>query len=85
MTHDPDLTPEGIRTLRERLGLTQAQFAERLGCSAQAVSFWERGTRSPTGLYARAVRELLAEVEGAEEEVMPPSPPGPGGAGPARR
>jgi DNA-binding transcriptional regulator YiaG len=84
MTLVTELTPAGIRELREQLGLTQAQFAERLGCSTQAVSFWERGTRSPTGLYAKAVRELLAEVEGTRE-IMPPTPPGPGGAGPAPR
>jgi len=57
-----DLTPAMIRALRHRLGLTQAALAAQLGCSTQAVSFWERGTRTPTGLYAHAVRRLLAEA-----------------------
>jgi len=59
---DEDLTPDAIRALRHRLGLTQAELAARLSCSTQAVSFWERGTRRPTGLYAHAVRRLLAET-----------------------
>ncbi len=56
------LTPEVILQFRVRLDLTQAQYAERLGCSTQAVSFWERGTRTPTGLYAQAIRRLMAEA-----------------------
>ncbi|MDQ3692644.1 MAG: helix-turn-helix domain-containing protein [Chloroflexota bacterium] len=60
MTDQP-LTPELIRSLRRQLGLTQSEFAQRLGVSMQAVSFWERGTRTPTGLYARAIRSLLRD------------------------
>jgi len=64
-----------IRALRRRLGLTQAAFAALVGCSAQAVSFWERGTRAPTGLYARAVRRLLAEADAAGAPPATPAPP----------
>lgn len=68
-------TPAAIRALRRRLGLTQAAFAARLGCSTQAVSFWERGTRAPTGLYALAVRRLLEEANaGAAEPTADPAP-----------
>ncbi len=71
---DPILTPASIKQLRTTLGLTQAQLAARLGCSVQAVSYWERGTRTPTGLYAHAVRQLLAEMSALTE---PPSDPPP--------
>jgi DNA-binding transcriptional regulator YiaG len=57
------LTADTIRSARQRLGLTQLQFAARIGCSVLAVSFWERGTRSPTGLYARAVQQLVDEAD----------------------
>lgn len=67
------LTPEIIQAARRRLGLTQAEFAERIGCSALAVSFWERGTRAPTGLYARAVQALVDEANA--QEAITPRPP----------
>jgi DNA-binding transcriptional regulator YiaG len=42
------MTPDAIRELRESLGLTQTQFARRLGITRQAtVSEWERGERRP--------------------------------------
>ena len=72
-----DLTPETIRNARQALGLTQEQFAERIGCSALAVSFWERGTRTPTGLYAKAVRELVAEAAAVHSELITTPPPAP--------
>jgi DNA-binding transcriptional regulator YiaG len=73
------LTADTIRAARHRLGLTQLQFAERIGCSALAVSFWERGTRSPTGLYAKAVQHLVNEanalpVDAATDPAITPAP-----------
>ena len=38
---NPDFTPQRIKTLRTRLGLTQAEFGARLGISQKAVSAWE--------------------------------------------
>lgn len=32
---------------RKRLGWTQEQVAEKIGCSQQAVCYWERGLNSP--------------------------------------
>ncbi len=58
-----DLTPEAIRALRARLGLTQPQFAARIGCDAITVSRWENGWRRPQGLYARELRRLMDETE----------------------
>jgi DNA-binding transcriptional regulator YiaG len=76
-----DVSPTAIRIARQRLGLTQVQLAERIGCTPIAVSYWERGTRTPTGLYARAVQAILAEAETAPEArevetIMPPPPSG---------
>jgi len=43
-----DWTAERIRLIRERCGLTQEQFAERVGCSQQRVSEWETGAAAPS-------------------------------------
>src|SRR5262245_49499771 len=36
-----------LRQLRLEQSLTQGQLAERVGCTWEAVSRWERGTREP--------------------------------------
>jgi DNA-binding transcriptional regulator YiaG len=61
-------TPSEIIDLRRRLGLNQTAFAALIGCTQAAVSRWEDGIRSPTGLYARAVTDLLARPDGVSEE-----------------
>ena len=43
------LTPEEIRTLREREGASQAVFARYLNVSKNLVSDWERGVKRPGG------------------------------------
>ena len=43
------LRPIDIRVLRQSLGLTQAQFAARLGFSVATLRHWERGDRTPKG------------------------------------
>jgi DNA-binding transcriptional regulator YiaG len=39
------MDPDEARRLRERLGLTQAQIAERLGVTTVAVWRWEKGVK----------------------------------------
>ena len=41
-------SPGYITTLREALGLTQKELAERLGVDKMSVSRWERGTVRPS-------------------------------------
>ncbi len=43
------LTPEEIRSLREREGASQAVFARYLNVTAGLVSQWERGEKHPQG------------------------------------
>jgi transcriptional regulator with XRE-family HTH domain len=50
-----------IRALREGLGLSQAEFAARLGVTKQAVSRWETGLSEPS--VAHLVK--LVNVTGA--------------------
>ncbi|MCK6473998.1 MAG: helix-turn-helix domain-containing protein [Planctomycetes bacterium] len=44
-----------LRTIRERLGLTQAFAAKTLGVSPPRISEWERGVRTPKPLTQEAI------------------------------
>lgn len=74
-TQEGLLQPEEIRTLRERLGLSQAAFEALLGVGPKTVVRWERGTvfqNAATDALLRVidrfpeVAEFLAELNGAE-------------------
>lgn len=78
------LTPEAIKRLRARLGLTQVQLAALLGVTGPAVAQWEMGTSEPRGsnraalvalrkLGRREVRRMLGASGGAPR--IAPKPP----------
>ncbi len=52
-----------VRSIREKLGLTQADFADSLGVSVGAVRSWEKGKRAPRG-PARRLIELSRDRPG---------------------
>ena len=54
---DP-LTPNEIRAIRKRLGLTWQQFAELLGVSVSTVGGWENGRHRPRPLSLRMLRNI---------------------------
>ena len=56
--------PSRVVGLRERLGLTQEAFAERLGVRIETVNRWERCVSTPTGLSKRALDRLEKESRG---------------------
>ena len=60
------MTGEELHRIRERLGLTQAQLAERLGVHWNSVARWERNEMSIRETAARLVR-LLAKMEGTRK------------------
>ena len=45
----PPPSPEQVRALRAKLGLTQAQFARRFGFTLDTVQQYEQGRRRPSG------------------------------------
>ena len=47
-----------IRQLRERLHLTQEQFAHELAVTVSTVNRWENAHAAPSGLAWRAIQEL---------------------------
>jgi DNA-binding transcriptional regulator YiaG len=55
-------TAAHVAALRERLGLSQAAFARRLGVRQQTVSEWETGRYSPRGASAMVLRMVAEEA-----------------------
>jgi DNA-binding transcriptional regulator YiaG len=51
-----------LRHHRARLGVTQAQLADRLGVTANALARWERGERRISEPVARLVTLLVSRT-----------------------
>ena len=60
MVVDLNFTPQRIKALRERMGLTQEKFADSVGVDQSTVSLWETGGRSPEG---QRVLQRLFELD----------------------
>lgn len=56
-----------IRRLREKVGLTQAQLAERLGVSFASVNRWENGQSKPAALAWHQILRLESGLAGVDE------------------
>lgn len=53
------MTPaELLRTLRERLGLSQTDLGKALGVSLNTVHVWEKGDREPSASHLQALAAL---------------------------
>jgi putative transcriptional regulator len=59
----PPLSPEQVRALRAKLGLTQAQFARRFGFTLDTVQQYEQGRRRPSGPASTLLRVIEADPE----------------------
>lgn len=55
------VTASEVRRVRQRLGLTQREFARRLGVHKVTVGKWEANMRVPRGTAATLIR-LLATM-----------------------
>lgn len=58
--------PTDIKALRERLGLSQSEFALMIGVSVGTLRNWEQGRRRPEG----PAQALLKVVEKKPEAVL---------------
>jgi putative transcriptional regulator len=54
------------KRVRIRLGLSQAEFSQRIDVSLETIRNWEQGKRSPTG----AARALLKVLDKAPEVAL---------------
>lgn len=55
--------PALVRRLRERMGLTQEQFAREVGVSFSTVNLWENGHRRPQPYLLRRLLEMEVSLE----------------------
>ena len=61
-----DFDSARIKRIRLNLGLTQEQFAQKLGVNINTVSTWERGDSTPTrGPILKALLDAEAESASA--------------------
>jgi DNA-binding transcriptional regulator YiaG len=65
-------TPDVRRTLRRVAGASQADVAEVVGVTRQAVQLWEAGTRTPRGANLDAYLEVLRAFRRAMSEERAP-------------
>ena len=56
--HNPAQGANEVKALRERLDLTQAEFARRFGLSIDSLRQWEQGRREPDGAAKTCSRSL---------------------------
>lgn len=72
VTIDPTTAPGRIdaarfaRRVRKRLGLSQAEFSQRIDVSLETIRNWEQGKRCPTG----AAKALLKVLDKAPEAAL---------------
>jgi len=53
-----------VKRLREQLGLTQEQFAQKVGVTFGSVNRWENGKRTPQPFLVRRLLEMKGELNG---------------------
>ena len=58
--------PELIKDLRNRLELTQEQFAQKVGVTYSTINHWENGKRIPQPFLMRRLLEIKEELDTSE-------------------
>lgn len=66
-----DPKPIDIRRLRQRLGLTREQFADRYGLEVETLRNWEIGRRAPDTAAISYLRAISNEPELVERAYAP--------------
>jgi transcriptional regulator with XRE-family HTH domain len=63
-----------VKGLRQKLGLTQSEFADLLGCRQQTISEWEQGLYVPGNAYAQLLNRLAERSHVPPMQVYPHAP-----------
>jgi len=64
---NPDI-PTLVKQLRDRLRLTQEQFAQKVGVTYSTVNHWENGKRAPQPFLVRRLLELKEELDSHQQK-----------------
>jgi putative transcriptional regulator len=64
-----EILPPEIKTLRQKLHVSQAEFATMIGVSSRTLQNWEQGRRSPKG-PAKALLKVAASNPKAVLEAL---------------
>ncbi len=57
-----------IKSIRQRLGVSQEKLAAQLGVTFSSVNRWENGHRKPSPMAMRSIEELAAKI-GLQPEI----------------
>ncbi len=57
-----------VKQLRERLQLTQEQFAQKVGVTYSSVNHWENGKRFPLPFLVKRLLEMKQELDQNESK-----------------
>jgi putative transcriptional regulator len=72
---DVALEADDIRAVRERSGLTQAQFAATFGIGLGTLQKWERGERRPSGAAKSLLRVMQSDLPAVVRALGVATPP----------
>lgn len=67
--HQTDVS-KVIRQLRHLMGLTQAQFALKLGVASPTIFRWENNRTQPSPLALMQLKTMLQELTNSSDEVQ---------------
>jgi DNA-binding transcriptional regulator YiaG len=59
-----------VRETRQRLELSQAKFATKLGVSFQSVNRWENGRTKPLPIALKQIEHLLHQMGESGKELL---------------
>ncbi len=59
-----------VRETRQRLALSQAKFAVRLGVSFQSVNRWENGRTKPLPIVLKQIEHLLHQMGDSGKDLL---------------
>ena len=54
--------PDLIKELRDKLDLTQEQFAQKVGVTFSTINNWEKGTRTPHPFLFQKLLDMAREI-----------------------